>query len=218
MSTKRNIVMMLSMVSGMASLLPANADCITKTTTYIEPAATMQIVPASKVIVAPTSAVIAPTATILSPSYLAPTALMPAQTVKTTKTTVTTTAPAVVQPTIVSEPETIKRTVIMMGSTPAATSTETMSAAVISPFPVYGNRLAAMNEQIDRSVANGWITAYQADNLRSDSSRLGQMILNRSESKADIDSIERGLTGLNISIQEAMRANGQTAGLTNPTF
>jgi hypothetical protein len=44
------------------------------------------------------------------------------------------------------------------------------------------------------------------------------MILNRSESKADIDSIERGLTGLNISIQEAMRANGQTAGLTNPTF
>jgi hypothetical protein len=210
--------MMLSMVSGMASLLPANADCITKTTTYIEPAQTMQIVPASKVIVAPTSAVIAPTSTVVAPSCFAPTALMPAQTVRTTKTTVTTTAPPLALPTIGSEPDTVKRTVIMMGSTPAATSTETMSAAVISPFPVYGNRLAAMNEQIDRSVANGWITAYQADNLRSDSSRLGQMILNRSESKADIDSIERGLTGLNISIQEAMRANGQTAGLTNPTF
>lgn len=210
--------MMVTMVSGMASMLPANADCITKTTTYVEPltrtttyvepAQTMQIIPASKVIVAPTTAVVEPT-------YVAP--ALPTQTIKTTKTTVTTDAP-LVQPTIVSEPTTVRRSVMMMGSTPAATSTQTMSAAVISPFPVYGNRLAAMNEQIDRSVANGWITAYQADNLRSDSARLGQMILNRSESKADIDSIERGLTGLNISIQEAMRANGQTAGLNNRTF
>ncbi len=221
MSIKRKFLMMVTMVSGMASMLPANADCITKTTTYVEPltrttttyvepAQTMQIIPASKVIVAPTTAVVEPT-------YVAPAAVLPTQTIKTTKTTVTTDAP-LVQPTIVSEPTTVRRNVMMMGSTPAATSTETMSAAAISPFPVYGNRLAAMNEQIDRSVANGWITAYQADNLRSDSARLGQMILNRSESKADIDSIERGLTGLNISIQEAMRANGQTAGLNNRTF
>jgi len=75
-----------------------------------------------------------------------------------------------------------------------------------------------MNEQIDRSVANGWITAYQADNLRGNSSRLGQMIVNRSSDQADIDAIERGLTGLNISIQEAMRASGHTAAIVSPTF
>lgn len=207
MSNKRNIIMMLSMVSGMASLLPANADCI-KTTTYVEPTTTsttyveqpMQIVPASKVIVAPTSCVL-------------PTAVLPAQTVKTTKTTVTTTAPNIIQP-VASEPETIRRSVIMMGSTPAASSSSTMTESVSSPFPVYGNRLAAMNEQIDRSVANGWITAYQANSLRATSSRLNQMILNRSDAAADIDAIEHGLTGLNISIQDAMSANGQTAGLT----
>lgn len=220
MKTKRNILTLLAVVSGVVTLTPANADCITKTTTYIEPtsstttyvepAQTMQIVPASKVIVAPTTAVVEPT-------YVAPAAVVPAQTVKTTRTTVTTTTPTL-QPTIVSEPETVRRSVIMMGSRPAGATTETTMSAVISPFPVYGNRLAAMNEQIDRSVANGWITAYQAENLRADSSRLGQMILNRDESKTDIDAIERGLTGLNISIQEAMRANGQTAGLSRPTF
>lgn len=220
MKTRRNILTLLALVGGVTSLTPANADCITKTTTYVEPATNtttyvapapmMQIVPASKVIVAPTTA-------IVEPAYIAPAAVLPAQTVKTTKTTVTTTTPNI-QPTIVSEPETIRRSVIMMGSKPASVSSETTSAAMISPFPVYGYRLAAMNEQIDRSVANGWITAYQAENLRADSSRLGQMILNRTESKSDIDTIERGLTGLNISIQEAMRANGQTAGLSSPTF
>ena len=105
-----------------------------------------------------------------------------------------------------------------MGSAPAANSTSTVTSSVIGPFPVYGNRLAAMNEQIDRSVANGWVTAYQADNLRADSARLGQMIVNRSSSQADIDAIERGLTGLNISIQEAMRASGHTAAIVSPTF
>ncbi len=197
MSTKSNIFLMLSMVTGMASLLPASADeCITRT--YITPAQTLQLVPQSVIV---------------------PTAVMPTQTTKTTRTTVTTSAPAVMQPTILSTPDTVSsRTMIMMGSTPAASSTTSVTASVASPFPVYGNRLAAMNEQIDRSVANGWITAYQADNLRSDSSRLGQMIVNRSSSQADIDSIERGLTGLNISIQEAMRASGHTAAIVSPTF
>jgi hypothetical protein len=42
--------------------------------------------------------------------------------------------------------------------------------------------------------------------------------VNRSSSQADIDSIERGLTGLNIAIQEAMRASGHTASIVSPTF
>jgi len=197
MSTKRNILMMLSMVSGMASLLPANADnCITRTTTYMTPAQTLQLVPQPVIV---------------------PTTFMPTQTVKTTKTTVTTT-PLVEQPAVVSTPETLSRTVIMMGSAPAASSSSTMTTAVSSPFPVYGNRLAAMNEQIDRSLANGWVTAYQADKLRADSLRVGQMIANRSSSLSDVDSIERGLTGLNISIQEAMKASGHTASIVSPTF
>lgn len=197
MSTKSNLLLMLSMVTGMASLLPASASDCVKTTTYITPAQTLQLVPQP---------------------VLVPTAVMPTQTVRTTKTTVVNSAPAIIQPTVVSTPDTIRRTVIMTGSAPAATSTETRSASVVSPFPVYGNRLAAMNEQIDRSVANGWVTAYQADNLRAESSRVGQMIVNRSSSMSDIDSIERGLTGLNISIQEAMRASGHTAAIVSPTF
>ncbi len=197
MSTKRNILMMLSMVTGMASLLPASADECIKTTTYITPAQTLQLVPQSVVV---------------------PTAFVPTQTVRTTKTTVVNTTPAIIQPTIVSPPDTFSRTVIMTGSAPAASSTSTVTASVVSPFPVYGNRLAAMNEQIDRSVANGWVTAFQAENLRADSLRLGQMIVNRSSSQADVDSIERGLTGLNISIQEAMRASGHTASIVSPTF
>lgn len=197
MSTKRNILLMLSLVTGMASLLPASADECIRTTTYTTPAQTLQLVPQS---------------------VFVPSAYMPTQTVKTTKTTVVNTTPALIQPTIVSTPETVNRTVIMMGSAPAASSTSTVTSSVIGPFPVYGNRLAAMNEQIDRSVANGWVTAYQADNLRADSARLGQMIVNRSSSQADIDAIERGLTGLNISIQEAMRASGHTAAIVRPTF
>ncbi len=197
MSTKRNILLMLSTVTGMASLLPANADECIRTTTYTTPAQTLQLVPQSVIV---------------------PTSYVPTQTVKTTKTTVVNTTPAIIQPTVVSTPDTLSRTVIMMGSTPAASSTSTVTSSVVSPFPVYGNRLAAMNEQIDRSVANGWITAYQANNLRADSSRLGQMIVNRSSSQSNIDSIERGLTGLNISIQEAMRASGHTAAIVSPTF
>lgn len=202
MSTKRNTLLMLSMVTGMASLLPASADECIRTTTYTTPAQTLQLVPQAVVI---------------------PTAVIPTQTVRTTKTTVVNTTPTIIQPafiqpTIVSTPDTIRRTVVMTSSAPATTSTSTVSASVVSPFPVYGNRLAAMNEQIDRSVANGWVTAFQADNLRSESLRLGQMIVNRGSSQADIDSIERGLTGLNISIQEAMRANGHTAALVRPTF
>ena len=198
MSTKSNIFLMLSMVTGMASLLPASADqCVSKTTTFITPAQTLQLVPQSVVV---------------------PTTFMPTQTLKTTKTTVTTTAPAVIQPTILSTPDTVSRTMIMMGSTPSSSASTTVTASVATPFPVYGNRLAAMNEQIDRSLANGWITAYQADNLRADGSRLGQMIVNRSSAQADVDAIERGLTGLNISIQEAMKASGHTAAIVRPTF
>ncbi|MBS1957014.1 MAG: hypothetical protein JST89_22685 [Cyanobacteria bacterium SZAS-4] len=207
MSTKRNTLLMLSVVTGMASLLPASADECIRTTTYTTPAQTLQLVPQS---------VVVPTAIV--PTAVMPTAVVPTQTVRTTKTTVVNTTPAVIQPTIVSSPETIRRTVVMMGSAPAASSTSTVTASVVSPFPVYGNRLAAMNEQIDRSVANGWVTAYQADNLRAESLRLGQMIVNRSNSQGDIDSIERGLTGLNISIQEAMRASGHTAAIVSPTF
>ncbi|MBI2810135.1 MAG: hypothetical protein HYX67_04815 [Candidatus Melainabacteria bacterium] len=199
MSTKSNILMMLSMVIGMASLLPASADeCISKTTTYITPAQTLQIMPQS---------VILPSA-----------AYVPTQTVKTTKTTVTTTEPTVIQPTIISSPDTISRTMIITGSAPSSSATTSVTASISNPFPIYGNRLAAMNEQIDRSLANGWVTAYQANNLRADSARLGQMIINRSSSQADVDVIEKGLTGLNISIQEAMRASGHTAAIVSPTF
>ena len=72
-----------------------------------------------------------------------------------------------------------------------------------------------MNEQIDRSLANGWITQFQANSLRVDASRLGQMIANRSLLDADTAALEHGLTGLNLSIQDALKANGQTAGLNH---
>lgn len=188
--------MMLSMATGMASLLPASADEIIKTTTFITPAQTLQLVP----------------------QVVVPTTFIPSQTVKTTKTTVTTTEPAVIQPTIMSTPDTVSRTMIMMGSAPAVSASTSVTASISTPFPVYGTRLAAMNEQIDRSLANGWVTAYQANSLRADSSRLGQMIINRSSAQTDIDSIEKGLTGLNISIQEAMKLSGHTADLARPTF
>ncbi len=198
MSTIRNISMMLAMAAGVASSLPANADeCITRQT-FVTPAQTIQVVPQS---------------------ILMPTTFMPTSTVKTTKTTVTTTSPnAMLEPTFLSTPETTSRTIMMMGSAPASSSSSTVTTLDSTPFPVYGNRLAAMREQIDRSAANGWINSIQAENLRTEASRLGLIIANRNSGLADTDSLERSLTSLNLSIQDAMKANGSTAGLNTRLY
>jgi hypothetical protein len=206
MSTKQNISTMLSVAASMAAMLPANAgDCITRTTTYVTPAETLQVVP--QPLVVPQSVIV--------PQSIG-TTFMPAQTVKTTKTTVTTTP--MIQPTIVTAPDTVSRTVIMMGSTPATSSSSIVTSAEVGPYPVYGHRLSAMNEQIDRSLANGWITPFQADNLRNESSRLNTMIIARSSNLSDTDALERGLTGLNLAIQDSMKASGHTATVIQRTY
>lgn len=204
MSTKQNLLVMFAAVAGMTQLLPAQADELV-TRTFVTPSQVMQVVPQPVVI---------PTTTT---SYIAP-----AQTVKTTRTTVTTSAPALcpapVAPLAALPTETVRRTVIMSAPAAAAPSSSMVTEAEVGPFPVYSNRLSAMNEQIDRACANSWITRYQADNLRIESNRLSQMIMNRSTALADVDTLEKGLTGLNLDIQSAMQTNGHTAGLIQPTY
>jgi hypothetical protein len=206
MSTKHKISVMLSVAASMATILPANAgDCITRTTTYVTPAETLQVVP--QPLLYPQSVIV--------PQSIG-TTLLPTQTVKTTKTTVTTTP--VIQPTIVTTPDSVSRTVIMMGSTPATSSSSMVTTTDVGPYPVYGNRLSAMNEQIDRSLANGWISQFQADNLRNESSRLNTMIIARSSNLSDTDVLERRLTGLNLAIQDAMKTSGHTATVIQRTY
>lgn len=207
MSMKRNLLFLLATTATVSALQPANAnDCITRRTTFITPGDEVRVVPQSFVIPT-TSTYIQPTTS----TYMQP------QTIKTTKTTVTTTTPSIIQPTVIETPETMNRSVIMMGATPPAASTSVVTASEVGPFPVYSNRLSAMNEQIDRSLANGWITGYQADNLRLESNRLSQMIMNRDGYLSDTSVLEKGLTGLNLSIQNALQSNGHTAAVIRST-
>ncbi len=199
MSKRRNISIMLAAAASVASVLPANADEYITRSTYVTPAQTIQVVPQSVTM---------------------PTTFMPASTVKTTKTTVTTTSPSatILEPTTLGMPDATSRTIIMMGSSPASSSSSTITTLDSTPFPVYGNRLAAMKEQIDRSLANGWINSIQAENLRVEASRLGLIIANRNSGLSDTDALERSLTSLNLAIQDAMKANGSTAGLNSRVY
>ena len=70
-----------------------------------------------------------------------------------------------------------------------------------------------MSDQINKARLNGWITANQAYSLNAEHDRLASMISVRSDSKFEIDTLEKGLTGLNLSIQDAMAATRATAGL-----
>lgn len=70
-----------------------------------------------------------------------------------------------------------------------------------------------MNDQINNALANGWITAAQANSLMAQHNQLADMIAVRTTSRFDSDSLERGLNNLNLSIQDAMNSTRATAGL-----
>jgi hypothetical protein len=70
-----------------------------------------------------------------------------------------------------------------------------------------------MNDQISNALANGWLTAAQANALTAQHNQLADMISVRTTSRFDSDSLERGLNNLNLAIQDAMNSTRATAGL-----
>jgi len=110
----------------------------------------------------------------------------------------------------------MRRTTITGVRAMKPSSTSTAFSAELGPIAIYGNRLAAMNQQISESLAKGWITQPQANSLLSQHDRLAAMISERSTSRFDSDSLEKGLNNLNLAIQDAMNSTRATAGLGQP--
>ena len=143
--------------------------------------------------------------TVVSPQMV----VVPAQTIL---------APAVFVPaTAELTPDSItttRRTTVIEAPVNNATSSHTTAfSADLGPLPIYSNRLAAMNDQINNASTKGWMTQAQANSLLLEHDRLASMISSRSTTRFDSDSLEKGLNSLNLAIQAAMNYTHTTAGL-----
>jgi len=140
--------------------------------------------------------IVSPTQTFIAPAT-------DQTTTTTTRTTVTDDAPA---------DQVIERRTVMfptntIGSSNSSSSTTIDTNALQNGTPDYGRRIHNLKSQLDKAIANGWISNEEAQSLNSQCSELvsdEQNVRNNGYIKADCDAFEKKLNAFNIRLSDDM--------------
>jgi hypothetical protein len=136
----------------------------------------------------PTTTIVEPSTTVVTPTVIERRAIIP----------------TVVDPTL--EPMVEEQTVSVQTTTTPGTETTFLSAS--ERKPMFNIRINNLKQQVDKGVANGWLTSAQAAEFQARADALmsqadAQLVADADPSVSD--PIERGVNQLNIDVSGAMK-------------